>query len=356
MVVVGGYGASTNGDPDVRTWATVIAALGGVLLSWATGTAYSRQQALAEVDDRLLTLSTQLGTETSNIELAVEQAQRGMVSSETCFALLSQSLNSLTNIVNQIQSQLGATFDPQGWIETREKIAELTRTISKEESPTKSDLDHIRERLSDISATLKPPPPSGIIRTGAPSQLVSESTSCPNCGAVAVIAVGSRPGATAQGRCATCGQKFNAHRSSSGGVFTRQLLVPRADGVNGHPPNREAITLTCSRCNTPMSVRVRKDLDKQPVICVKCGAGYDANTVTMTLEPTGEMAKVSAKAEGVYNSRPVTKCPECGARITAIIKGDDAYYGICRSSQLLIEVAASEYKRVKDELRTDAPS
>lgn len=349
MLVVGGYGASTLDEAGTRTWATIIAALGGVLVSWATGTAYSRQQALNEIDGRLLTLSTQLGTETSNIELAVEQAQRGTITSETCFALLSQSLNSLTNIVNQIQSQLGASFNPQGWIETREKIAELTRTISKDKPATLSELNNIRTKLESINASLSAPR-RGLRRGGIAPQLMEVTAPCPYCGKGQAVELGSQPGATAQGSCGSCGKRFNIHRSSSGAAFTRplgrQILGgPLEDVMTDHA---DPALINCTECEATISVRVRSGQESQKVVCVQCGTGFLLSTKSLEVNKINTLKIVSGEAFGIYNSRPVTQCPSCHRRRTAVIRAESSYFAICDDCDTLIKVTEDDYRAVKD--------
>ncbi len=227
LLTMGGYAAAASVDVTVRTWGAIFAGLGGVLISWTTGTAYAREQALAEIDDRVLSLSRQLGTEASNIGLTVEQAQRGSVSADTCFALLSQSLNSLTNIVAEVQSQVGDDLDPQSLIATREKIAELTRTVSRDEGPSEADLEYLRQALTDISRDLRRGPRDARKRMGRRPmpQLVTETAFCPNCSAAQGFDLGNHAGATASARCGNCGIQFNVHRASNGAVFTRMCGV-----------------------------------------------------------------------------------------------------------------------------------
>jgi transcription elongation factor Elf1 len=346
LLVIGGYAAGASKDATVRTWGAILAGLGGVLLSWTTGTAYSREQALEEIDNRLLSLSRQLGTETSNISLSVEQAQRGSISPETCFSLLSQSLNSLTNIVAEIQTQLGDEFNPQGLIATREKIAELTSTISSHEVPTKAELELIREQLTDISADLRrasraspsvtrhaPRVPSPQLVT-AP-QLVTESVTCPVCSTPQRVDLGNQSGATASIKCDNCRSSFNAHRASDGAVFTRLIDEQR----------NKPVVFKCVSCDNDVSLRVQSNSGSpHRAVCLNCGASLVVDVHSLSAEVDAQFKFVDADIKGAYNSRPLLDCPSCSKRLTAIIRQPDYYYAICAQDKLLLRTPAKPFQ------------
>jgi hypothetical protein len=341
VMVLGSVAAASRQATAVRTWGAVLAGLGGVLVSWSAGVAYSREQAVAEIEDRLLSFSRQLGTEASNISLAVDGAQRGSFSPETCFALLSQSLNSLTNIVAEIQAQLGNEFDPQGLIATRERIAELTRNLDSDEPPSKDELKAIKASLDDLSHTLAAATalPGLVNRPRQPS--IREVVRCSNCNAPNEVQLGAQAGATALVRCGDCGVFVNVHRSAGGAAFTR-IMRPPSDPL---PP----VQVRCTKCDGEITARVRAGITSQKVVCTRCGGSFDLDTNRLELTFRTTFLRVDTDVIGKRNSRPLVACSGCARQLAAAVRTGDAYFAICEPCSLLLHVTGEQFRAFKED-------
>ncbi|GGJ96041.1 hypothetical protein GCM10010123_27470 [Pilimelia anulata] len=355
LLVMGGYAAANGADGNLRAWGGVLAGVGGVLLSWTTGTAYSRDRALAEADHRLLGLSRHLSTEIGNLTLTIEQNQLGTITAETCYALLVQSRHSLTGIVAGIRAQLGSEYDV---ITSGRTIADAARALHRTIDDVARALDRptvdaaavvdARRRVAEIArhvaeADRRTASGRAAAAAEAPATLVTETVACPACGEAQPISIGNLPGSTATTRCRRCHESFHVHRARSGAPFTRPTGTP-----SPQPAERE-VTHPCTACEASITVRIRVEGGTaRRVICTGCGMSHELSGDGSTLRPLGKYAMFRVPVVGKRNARPLVTCPGCGRTLTAIIRRSGSYFAACDTCRNLLTVPEADYRAHTD--------
>jgi hypothetical protein len=166
--------------------------------------------------------------------------------------------------------------------------------------------------------------------------MVTATESCPACKAVVSFQIGNQPGDSAKPSCEHCGQKFHAHRSSSGALFVR---LPGG----AHPT--KAVSVSCPVCGNRIPANIgEQQQESETRYCFSCGAkvGIDPVSLDCTL-----IAKRD-KLEGRLDPGGVLRCLRCGEATLFLTSNASGSFGICRHDDALVVVAPV------GERRTDA--
>jgi transposase-like protein len=328
--------AMSRGVGWESTAGPALAAVGGVLISWTAGKAYSRDQARAEINAQLDALSRQLGTASGQISLAIDQAIALEIKPETCFALISQSTRTLYALLNEIQVMLGNAFDPADLLATVTAVDDLARKLNSRASASdadKAELSALQEQLASMKSVLA--------RQAVPLG-VEESVHCPKCAAVVRWRLGGQAGATSAARCSSCGTGFNVHRRSNGEVFTRPMVTAF------QPRPRTPVTyftVVCPNCGAlDLPVRHRQgDLRSRSIVCPSCNGRLSVDVSLRMPTYVKELRVEDAIIVDADNSRPFVRCPKCQANIKAIMRRGPQYFGVCGTCDLLLRTDESSF-------------
>ena len=310
-----GTGLSFSHSPGwPGTAGSILAAVGGVLLSWITAVYYTREQAVEEHEARtaaqMQTMSHQLGVASAQIREAVLQTTVGESSAQTCFALILQAHSSLSGLLNQMQATSGdVAFDPDTIINTAEQVKSLgtrlsalaseqaaipgTRQADQELAALRSELDEVLSRLP------------------AEGKAVGAAVRCPECGSRVTFDIGLAHGDSASPTCPECNYRFHAHRGSDGGVFTRRPGQPELTTVNSTAPTpgldngrtiiRPTFTVNCPDCEHEIKADVGSAPGSSALLeCASCKARFNVHRVA-----AGDLLVRSPAKSFTF------KCPEC---------------------------------------------
>ena len=334
LVASGVFVASVAGSSQahhsaLQACGAVLTTFGGILISWVASRAYTREQARLEFGLQLANLSRNLGQAAGQINRAVEQAQLRELTPVTGFALISQANRMIYGQVNEIAVIQGERFDPAYLLETASKLDEVAVKLERQ-GPEDESLSTVRRELEGIRSVLKTGP-------GSQARVLSPANvTCPFCNAANELEVGNIPGDTAAGTCAVCHERYNAHRSADGSVFTR-----RPGNLLASAPKRWEFQ--CPACDTTLSTR--DDGTKRAMFCSHC---YAALTVDLDLKQVfvGEKkyAHTLAVVVGDAGGRPELACPVCGVPRKAVVRTDTGFMAVCRDDLQLMEVTEADWE------------
>ncbi len=157
MVVVGVWITATSSaakPPEATSpgWVAaggLLTALGGVLLSWVAAVAFSRREAVMQLNEEFHAVSRNLGQAATRVTRAVEQCQAQEIDSTTSLALISQATTMIYGQIDQIQRLIGARFDSDDLMLTLTELDKLAAKLDRQPSESSAD---VRNEVARILA------------------------------------------------------------------------------------------------------------------------------------------------------------------------------------------------------------
>ena len=157
-------------------------------------------------------------------------------------------------------------------------------------------------------------------------KLVTEIENCPACKKQVEFQVGSLPGDSAKPTCPHCGQRFHAHRSTSGNIFLR---MPGASQFT------RAVSVNCPVCASKIPANIDQGKQHSETrFCFSCGA-------KVSIDPLGQQCTLLSKQErlpGHLNPAGALVCETCHEAATVLTSNSSGTYGICRKDDALVFV------------------
>jgi hypothetical protein len=198
---------------------TVFSTVGGVLLSWATATIKTNEQAALVLRPQLESIRRHLGTVSGQI--AHVSHASGDDDASFALALVSQASRTLYTIVNDLQSLTGTRFDPQDLIDTVDQVELLADRLSSYTESTDAEHDEVPIEIAKEAAELRSRIEARFATPALPRPRRQEFVQCPSCHGSVPWMIGTRVGDSAKPHCPTCGTEFHAHRMADGSVVVR---------------------------------------------------------------------------------------------------------------------------------------
>lgn len=201
------------------TIGTILAAVGGIQISWVAATYLTEDRTSLEHRQRVGVQARQLGLAIAQIQEAISRTHQGVLDPNTGLALIQQAQTALSGVLNELQSVHGDAFDPETFIETAEQIrdlgAKMTQVAAEAAgSDSSKEISQFQEELRDLVSKLQGSTPSRYV--------THETAHCPECGTEVGFDLGSIHGDSKMPTCPECSLRFHAHRAAEGEVFVRR--------------------------------------------------------------------------------------------------------------------------------------
>lgn len=325
----------------------ILVAAGGIVLSWIVSSLFAerqlaeaRQEARAEVDDKLDNLSRVLGQAAGQIAQAVELADSGQIPPPTGFALVSQANRIVYGQVNEISVIRGQGFDAAQLVDTAARLDDLARKLSGS-STANAELAETQREIKDIHSRLATATPL--------RQFGRVRVNCPSCATRNDVVLGSLPGDTAGPTCSGCHRPFNVHRTLDGSTIVRPHRAPsyaKAPApAASHTPDGEPArkwAFNCPRCGLPLSAKFN-DGSARLMVCPSCIAAVNVHPSAETATEQSQFRLVASTNFGKSGRRPKMRCPECNATIKSSIVIDNGFAAICVENELILTVTDEQF-------------
>jgi predicted Zn finger-like uncharacterized protein len=366
MVISGGLWTAVSASVTIQDpWktisffgASILTALGGVLISWVSASGTAKKEATAEMQTHISAVSQNLSQATSAISQALEHVGSGRLSSETALALVEQDAQTITGQISQLQILVGEKLDASPLVETHQTvigIASRLANLAREDTPVaKAELSAISVTLTGVGERLQATEAKVVGKATirdwkAPARPVD--VRCPNCDASNSIVLTDRPGSTKQVSCLACEHSFNVHRTGLGEIITRLVSRP---GLGADEPDRELV-LNCGACGEPLTLAYKgeQDVSKRTVICVQCGGAHVVRLDTREIKLLGMYEKSAGEVLQWTGNQPWTSCPRCERLMRCSVRSGDDFYAFCKSDKQLVHIPAVAFALYKQEHKRD---
>lgn len=380
-IIIGGMNAKSTADDAVAylIMAGILTAFGPIVLSHAISKNLGRNEARAELEGHLGSISMNLGQAAAALDNALRRNAAGIEDPKVTLTLAHNIVSNIEVQIGQLQKVIGAPFSADNYAETKDQLIHLGNMLTKaaEENDSQSVLEATRNIQKAVRNFVRP--------NVTPSDEVE--VRCPVCGNPITQAIGANPGATSRTTCSKCSSDFNIHRGGDGIVFVRLppgTAAPTSveappptgrhlsssagsstsgdDGVadDGSPEPRtptsgeatvdaptpvpampKKIAIKCPSCNT----QVRFWLDPrrtegQRIVCLHCDTGItvDSGGGITAQEPfSRKLVPIERGARQGY----VVLCPDCGQAKPCKIHLEGSYFGYCLDDKLTLAVDGS---------------
>ncbi|MEM4382392.1 MAG: hypothetical protein QXX19_09210 [Candidatus Caldarchaeum sp.] len=324
MVVVGVILTALVSNVLLRIVGSVLATLGGVLISWSASLVYTKDQAREEVKTQLETLRRQLGTVCSLISQSLTEAESGTLDDRSFLALIWQNVQSLYGVVNEIQVMTGGRFEAEDVLDTIKNLEAFAKKIANiaerpaEQTGRSEELTQLSRQLSTYVQSLKQ------------QSRTTVTVPCPECDESVSITIGIISGESAVATCSTCGTRFHAHRRADGSVFTRKW---------GFYSLVKSVAITCPTCNGRLFIRTTQEQVGLMIrYCLNCFTKIqiDVGKGEIVSYQTGIVPK-EGSIVGEEAGHSVLECPVCKGRIRAFIRKANDCYAVCYKCDTLVK-------------------
>jgi transcription elongation factor Elf1 len=336
LVAVGVYISSigstaTSDKTGLLAAGGLLTTFGGVLFAWVVSKTFTTEHARVEFQQQLGHLSRNLGQAAGQISRAVEQSQTKDIAAETGLALISQANRIIYGQVSEISVIQGTGFDPAYLLETATTLDHLARQLESD-GEVSGELEEVRRQLKEVRTSLSSATPT---RTYS-----STPTECPHCKEMNEVRLGDTPGDTASAACASCGERFNAHRASDGSAFSRALgPAPRS------APTRKVASwaFDCPACGRRASTRQTEG--EKTMVCFGCYKPLEVDLSNREVRiGAGEFQLSTPPIAGRLGSRPMVKCPKCRREVNAFLVVDGDFVGVCYDDLQVMRVSRADFE------------
>lgn len=314
-----------------RIAGNVLAAFGGVLLSAEVAKAYASNRLNSDLQIRLATVGTHLGTVSGQINQAVMARERGDSEEGTLLALIAYSARELYTLVDDIQRIAGSRFESSDLLSTVETLQDLATRFevltSSQGTPLPGELDDLRADLDAIQASL----------SQKESIKTTEIVACPECSNRVTLEIGALPGASALPTCPRCGKRFHAHRGGAGELFTKAM--------GGQSSKMRELGVICPTCQKQIQVRLPEgDSEPKTRWCLDCYSRLLIAASDGHVEEVFPEEPLKGRIVHVEDSDGHSRieCPSCGKTAVAFFKRDQRVFAVCYSDNRLLVADAPD--------------
>nr|WP_245258336.1 hypothetical protein [Rhodopseudomonas palustris] len=279
-------------------WGQVSAICGASLTTLAIVWTVRQRAAEARTAAHLNVLARQLETSISQIHKSVKGGRDESLPSAVYLAQIEQCIDNLIGVTHEI-----------GEITGRQLPFDVIEML------TARDTLHIEAHITDARAPER--------------KLATETENCPACKKPVEFQIGSLPGDSAKPTCQHCGQRFHAHRSTTGGIFLR---MPGASQFT------RAVSVSCPVCASKIPANIDQGKQHSETrFCFSCGA-------KVSIDPLGQECTLISKQDrlpGHFNAAGSLVCETCSEPAIVLTSNSAGTYGICRKDDGLVFLPAS---------------
>lgn len=327
MLLLLGALATSSGESGNVAIGTVLVGLGSIVFSSDAYQAIGRQRESERIRSQIQSSTRQVVELSNHLFDAVENA--ALVDGQTTISLVGQVADQLAGLSYELEQASGSTLPVEIINKQRERNRELDRrkrlVIEQQEAgeitpeQAKMELASIREKRDAVPEQ----PPMSRVR-------VREETPCPNCGTATEVRLGENRGDSATGNCPnpSCNLRFHAHRSGSGGIFTRLW-------GSGSPAVVPTAAVTCPSCEASIQYHVRPGDSIIERYCFEC-----KNRVFIDVDAEKAIRSEESKPqEGrflVEHGRAVITCLGCSETLPRIWSDGDTHLRPCITCRALV--------------------
>lgn len=279
-------------------WGQVSAICGASLATLAVVWTLRQRAAEARMAANLNVLARQLETSISQIHKSVKGGRDESIPAAVYLAQIEQCIDNLIGVTHEL-----------GEITGRQLPFDVIEML------TARDTLQIEARITDGRTPER--------------KLVTETENCPACKKQVEFQVGSLPGDSAKPTCPHCGQRFHAHRSTSGNIFLR---MPGASQFT------RAVSVNCPVCASKIPANIDQGKQHSETrYCFSCGA-------KVSIDPLGQQCTLLSKQDrlpGHVNGAGTLVCEKCNEPVITLTSNSAGTYGICRKDDGLVFSSAA---------------
>jgi hypothetical protein len=158
-------------------------------------------------------------------------------------------------------------------------------------------------------------------------KLVTETDTCPSCKKSVEFQIGNQPGDSAKPTCEHCGQRFHAHRSTTGSIFLR---LPGASQFT------RAVSVSCPVCSSRIPANIDQGKQQSEArFCFSCGA-------KVSIDPVSHECSLISKQDrlpGRFDAGTFV-CGKCGEPASVLTSNNNGTFAICRKDDALVVLPA----------------
>lgn len=308
----------------------VFVATGSLLASYRAASVYGVEEAKRSLQVSLGFFSEQLNTTTAQLMDTVGEARAGAMDADTCYALMLQSGQTLTELVAQMRVafSIPSTKGLRAGVreETLELVTELrdTATQMKQRADSEGQPEVAEEfaRLESQASLVE-----GQLTT-VEKRNVTERVDCPECSSEVQVELNEAGGASALPDCPN-GHRFHVHRRGNGAVFTRPWgYIARSGAGEG----RRALSVTCPECENAVPLTATGETGIEERWCLACKTKLAIDVGLGEVVETGTLRAV----EGQLMAKDLLRCPTCEEDRKPFVHRDDTAYSECASCGRLV--------------------
>lgn len=276
-------------------WGQISAIFGASLTTLAVAWTIRQRATEARVAANLNVLARQLETSISQIHKSVKAGRDEQLPSAVYLAQIEQCIDNLIGVTHEIGEITGRQlpFDVIEMLTARDTL-QIEARITDDRQPERT--------------------------------LATETENCPACKKAVEFAIGSLPGDSAKPTCSHCGQRFHAHRSTSGNIFLR---MPGASQFT------RAVSVNCPVCASKIPANIDQGKQQSETrYCFSCGA-------KVSIDPQAQQCTLVSKQDrlpGKMNGAGALVCEKCHEPALVLTSNSAGTYGICRKDDGLVFV------------------
>jgi hypothetical protein len=327
IVAVGVFLGTQSGI--VSLLGQILSIVGAILSSMATAWTLGRKASETKVAANLDILASQLETSISQIHRSVRMGLENSQQPNIYFARIEQCIGNLMGVIHEFGKITGrqTPFEAGEVLKVRGVLAEFGQMLDSEPAARIPQLHHLvtsmKENVEGLLDRLEESDTEAVRALAAERKMVVATEPCPNCRKPVIFQIGNMPGDSAMPTCESCGQRFHAHRSSSGSIFVR---VP--GGVR-----QRKISVFCPVCTNRVPANIEEgQQEAEERFCFSCGSKISINP------SNNECTLVSKKEKlkGRFDEFGTFKCEKCGEPAILLTANNHGTFGVCKKDDSLV--------------------
>jgi hypothetical protein len=308
------------------------AALSSIAIAWTFGHRASANGTRQKLD----VLARQLETSTSQIHRSVRQAQDDFKNSGFYFAQIDQSVDNLLGVISEIGGITGRqqAFEVGEILRARSVLADLGQILEAQPAAHNPQFDQLvnamKENVEVLLDRLESPIGIDARVQAADRKFVTATEPCPHCKKDVSFQIGNQPGDSAKPVCEFCGQKFHAHRASTGALFVR---------LPGSARPTKTATFSCPVCAKRIPTKFNENQQQvEARYCFSCGSKVSVDPVSNECKLISRKDKLA----GHFSDTGVFTCGHCGEPAELLTANSYGTFGVCKKDDALVVLAPSD--------------
>lgn len=308
-----------------------VAVIGGVLVSWGTTRVYSQREERAALNPRLASVQHQVSIVAAQLKTLGIDLARPTFHNQTATELLKIHGNALSAVVDDLTGLTGEQPAVPEWVATLELMRDLSAQLSESAlHPESADPVAVEETRVQMETAL------AALTDQLPLPVEPARTTCPHCGTLATVPLGTGAGSSGLPTCTSCGKRYHVHRRGDGTVFSK------AEGSAGR-----RVAPACPNCGQPVNVTIRNE-GAAPLTryCLRDGC-----MLKLTIDPTTGSISQSEVVQPTMGTivdetlRPAAiRCSSCSETMGAFTVRGSAYFGTCPKENKLVRAPFASLK------------